>query len=119
MRKNVWVHLSVLLVCLVFVSPAPAAEEKRRQDQTKLGGATVVEAKANPGAKLAPLALKTDKGEFQLVDNAIAKKMQKYIGGKADVTGRFHEVGGKKVFEPFVFERMDPTGKKPRRLPSE
>jgi hypothetical protein len=115
MRRTAWFYLSVVLACCVFVLPAFA---EGKDAQIKIGGAIIVEAKADPGAGLAPLALKTDKGEFQLLDNAIAKKMQKYVGGKADVTGRIREVGGKKVFEPYLFERMDPTGKKPRRLPS-
>lgn len=117
MKGSNWLRLIVFLVCFGFVLPAFAAEEKAK-DEAKIKGATIVEAKGDPGAKLAALALKTDKEEFQLVDNAVAKKMQKYTGSKANVTGKFQEVAGKKVFEAWVFERFV-EGAKPRRLPSE
>ena len=116
MNRKVWVSLIVLLVCFAFVLPALAAEEKKK-DEAKIKGA-IVEAAADPGGKLAPVAIKTDKDQFQLVNNAVAKKMQKYIGAKANVTGKYQEVGGKKAFEAWVFERYE-EGKKPRKQPSE
>ena len=115
MKRNVWGVLLVLLVCLAFVLPAFAAEEKKK-DEAKIKGA-IVEAAADPGGKLAPVAIKTDKDQFQLVNNAVAKKMRKYIGGKANVTGKYQEVGGKKAFEAWVFERYE-EGQKPRRQPT-
>jgi uncharacterized protein YggE len=111
MKRNVWMHLSVLLVCLAFVLPAFAAEEKKK-DEVKIKGA-IVEATPDAEGKLASVAIKTDKEQFQLVNNALAKKMKKFMGAKANVTGKFRDVGGKKVFEAWIFERIDESGKKP------
>ena len=67
-----------------------------------------------PCGKLAPLAIRTDKEQYPLVQNALANKMVKYVGSKAKVTGRFVQVGDKKAMEPWLYERQDESGKKPK-----
>jgi hypothetical protein len=112
MRRSVWVHLFVLLVCLAFVLPAFAAEEKAKED--KVTG-TIVSVPADPSGKLAPIAIKTEKETLAVINNAISKKkMEPHVGQKAKLTGIIKEMNGKKVMEVWIFERVDESGKKPK-----
>jgi hypothetical protein len=113
MRRSVWVHLFVLLVCLAFVLPASAAEEKKAKEDVVSG--MIVSVPADPSGKLAPVAIKTDKETLAVLNNAIAKKkMEPHVGKKAKLTGVIKEMEGKKVMEVWVFERIDESGKKPK-----
>jgi len=110
MRRGVWVHLFVLLVCLAFVLPAFAADEKAKEE--KVTG-TIVSMPADPSGKLAPIGIKTDKETLAVLNNAISKKkMEPHVGKKAKMTGVFKEIDGKKVMEVWVFERVDESAKK-------
>lgn len=111
MRKSVWVQLFVLLVCLAFVLPALAAEEKKAKED-KVSG-TIVSVPADPSGKLAPIAIKTDKETINVLSNSISKKkMEPHVGKKAKLTGVIKEMDGKKVMEVWVFERVDESAKK-------
>ena len=110
MKKGKWTHLFIFLACSAFVLPAFAAEEKKTEG-TKITG-TIVEITPEPSGKMASIALKTDKEQIALVNNAVAKKMAKFVGKKANVTGKVTESEGKKVMEAWVFQRIDESGKK-------
>ncbi|MFH1122171.1 MAG: hypothetical protein V1758_00765 [Pseudomonadota bacterium] len=112
MKGSSWLRLIVFLVCLGFILPAFAADEAKK-DETKIKG-TIVASTPDPSGKLAPIIIQTDKEQFGVINNAVAKKMAKYPGQKATVTGKVQEMDGKKVIEVWLFERQDPSGKKPK-----
>jgi hypothetical protein len=108
--------ISVLLfITVVFLNPVYGQEKQgdKKTDEVKVSG-TIVQTESDPSGKLAPVAIKTDKEQYPLIQNALANKMAKYAGSKAKVTGRFVDVGNKKVLEPWLYERQDPSGKKPK-----
>jgi len=112
MRRSVCVKIFVLLVCLAFVVPAYAAEEKKPKEE-KISG-TIVSATADPSGILAPIAIKTDKETINVLNNAVSKKkMEPHVGKKAKLTGVFKEINGKKVMEVWVFQRVEESAKKP------
>ena len=115
MFKKICFISVVLLFTAGFMSSALAQEKKgeMKTDETKITG-TIVQMEKDPSGKLAPLAIKTDKELYPLVQNALADKMAKYAGKKAKVTGRFVQVGDKKALEPWLYERQDESGKSPR-----
>ena len=99
MGRKVGFILIVTFVAVMFLSPAYAQEKQgeKKTDETKISG-TIVQAEPDPCGKLAPLAI----------------RMVKYVGSKAKVTGRFVQVGDKKAMEPWLYERQDESGKKPK-----
>jgi len=112
MRRNLWVHLFVVLVCLAFVLPAYAAEEKKLKEDNISG--TIVSAPADPSGKLAPVAVKTDKETIAVLNNAVSKKkMEPHVGKQAKLTGVIKEMDGKKVMEVWVCLRVEESAKKP------
>ena len=112
MKGSIWIRWIVFLACVGLALPAFSAEEKAK-DETKIKG-TIVASPADPSGKLAPIVIKTDKEEFGVINNALAKKMAKYPGKKASLTGKVQEMDGKKVIEVWLFERQDDSGKKPK-----
>ena len=110
MKGSTWIRLIVFLGCLALTVPALAAEQKAK-DETTLTG-TIVASAPDPAGKLAPIVIQTDKEQFGVINNALAKKMAKYPGKKASVTGKVQELDGKKVIEVWLFQRQDESGKK-------
>lgn len=112
MRKFnvVAIGLFVSALCLGFAY-AQEKQGEKKTDETKISG-TIVQTEPDPSGKLAPLAIKTDKEQYPLVQNALANKMAKYVGSKAKVTGRIVQVEGQKAMEPWLYERQDNSGKK-------
>lgn len=98
MKRGIWVSLSIFFVCFALALPALSAEQNKK-DETKITG-TIVEVGADPTGKLAPVALRTEKGEFALVNNAVTKEMAKLVGKTVEITGRVIEPGSKIVMEP-------------------
>jgi hypothetical protein len=113
MLRKVSVISALLFVTVVFLGSAYAQESKgeKKTDETKISG-TIVQTEPDPSGKLAPVAIKTDKEQYPLVQNALAGKMAKYVGSKAKVTGRIVQMGDKKAMEPWLYERQDESAKK-------
>ena len=118
MKRNFFVCLVVCVVSLALALPAFAQAKKDIPKEERLKNAVIVKA-AQPDAsgKLSTIAIQTDKETFPVLRNAIAKKMEPHVGSKTDLMGIYKEVDGKKVFEPWVFQRVV-EGQTPRRLPS-
>jgi hypothetical protein len=119
MKRNFFVCLVVFIVALALALPAVAQDKKDKPKEERLKDVVIVKA-AQPDAsgKLSTIAIQTDKGTFPVLRNAIAKKMEEHVGSKTDVMGIYKDMEGKKVFEPWVFQRKV-EGQTPRRLPSE
>jgi hypothetical protein len=100
----------VFMTAFALALPAFAAEEEGK-DETKIRG-TIVASPEDPTGKLAPIALQTDKEQFGIANNPLAKKMSKYVGKKAELTGKVQEIDGKKVIEVWLYQRMEDSGKK-------
>ena len=115
MHRRVSFISILMFMTVVFLSSAYAQDKQgeKKTDETKING-TIVQVEPDPSGKLAPLAIKTDKEQYPLVQNALANKMAKYVGSKAKVTGRIVQVGDKKAMEPWLYERQDGSGKKPK-----
>ena len=119
MKRNFFVCLVVFVVALALALPALAQEKKDKPKEERLKNALIVKAsQPDASGKFSTIALQTDKGTFPVLRNSIAKKMEQHVGSKTDLMGIYKEVDGKKVFEPWVFQRVV-EGQTPRRLPSE
>jgi hypothetical protein len=111
----------VLILCVFILSLALAlpafAQEKKQAKPDKVWG-TLVAAKADPSGKISPVAVENQKKEIiPLLNNAVAKKLEKMPGKKVEIEGKFKESDGKKVLEPWIFvqkERPDAPTKKPK-----
>ena len=102
MKRNgrlLMVGFCALVICLVFAMPAFAG------DEVKIKG-TIVAAPADPSGTLAPIAIQCEDGLYAVVNNTVAKKMAKFVGSKAKLTGLVKETEGKKVFTPWIFSRQ-------------
>jgi len=109
----------ICVVSLAFALPAFAQEKKDKPKEERLKNVMIVKApQPDAAGKFSTIAIQTDKGTFPVLRNAIAKKMEEHVGSKTDLMGIYKEVDGKKVFEPWVFQRVV-EGQTPRRLPSE
>jgi drug/metabolite transporter superfamily protein YnfA len=106
--RSALVLATVCLVALTLATGAWAGEEK------KVSG-KVIAAPPELQAKYAPVALECEDGVYALVANAVAKKLEKKIGEKYDVTGEIQEIDGQKVVKAFLYV---PSGAKPKKLPS-
>ncbi|RJR53598.1 MAG: hypothetical protein C4576_01545 [Desulfobacteraceae bacterium] len=105
-KKAVLMVLLVFIVSLALAMPA-LAQEKKKDKNDKVWG-TLVSAKAEPSGKVAPVALETQKKEIvPLVNNGVAKKLEKLAGVKVEIEGQFKDLDGKKVLEPWVYVRKD------------
>jgi len=119
MKRNFFVCLVICVVSLALALPAFAQEKKDKPKEERLKNVMIVKApQPDAAGKFSTIAIQTDKGTFPVLRNAIAKKMEEHVGSKTDLMGIYKEVDGKKVFEPWVFQRVV-EGQTPRRLPSE
>jgi uncharacterized alpha/beta hydrolase family protein len=119
MKRNFFVCLVVFVVALALALPAFAQEKKDKPKEERLKNVLIVKApQPDPSGKLSTIAIQTDKGTFPVLRNAIAKKMEQHVGAKTELMGIYKDVDGKKVFEPWVFQRIV-EGQRARRLPSE
>lgn len=114
-KNAVLLILCVLVVSLALAMPA-LAQEKKKEKPDKAWG-TLVAAQADPSGKISPIALENQNKEIvPLLNNAVAKKLEKMPGKKVEVQGKFKEMDGKKVLEPWVFvqkDKPDVPAKKP------
>jgi len=119
MKRNLFVCLVVCVVSLALALPAFAQAKTDTPKEERLKDVTIVKA-AQPDAsgKFSTIAIQTDKGTSPVLRNSIAKKMEQHVGSKTDLMGVYKDMDGKKVFEPWVFQRKV-EGQTPRRLPSE
>lgn len=119
MKRFISIGFLVLVLSLALSLPSFGAEKEKEKktDETKISG-TLVTSAEDPTGKLAPVVIETEKEQYGVLNNALGKKLAKYPGKKAVVTGKVQEADGKKVIEPWLFERQDPGAKK-RRLPTE
>ena len=119
MKRNFFVGFMVLVVSLALAFPAFAQAKKDKPKEERLKDVTIVKA-AQPDAsgKFSTIAIQTDKGTFPVLRNSIAKKMEQHVGAKTDLMGIYKDMDGKKVFEPWIFQRKV-EGQAARRLPSE
>jgi len=105
-KKAVLMVLCVFIVSLALAMPA-LAQEKKKDKNDKVWG-TLVSAKAEPSGKVAPVAVENQKKEIILLaNNGVAKKLEKLAGVKVEIEGKFKDVDGKKVLEPWVYVRKD------------
>jgi hypothetical protein len=119
MKRNFFVCLVVLVVSLALALPAFAQEKKDKPKEERLKNVMIVKAaQPDPSGKLSTIAIQTDKGTFPVIRNSVAKKMEEHVGSKTELMGVYKDVEGKKVFEPWIFQRVV-EGQTPRRLPSE
>jgi hypothetical protein len=120
MKRNALVCLVVFAVALALALPA-FGQEKKKEGKVKeehIKGALIVKAaQPDPSGKLASIAIQTDKGTFPVLRNSIAKKMEQYVGSKAELMAMPREMDGKKIYEVWTFSRTQ-EGTKPRRLPT-
>lgn len=118
MKRNFFVCLVVFVVSLALALPAFAQGKKDKPKEERIKDVLIVKApQPDASGKFSTIAIQTDKGTFPVLRNAIAKKMEQHAGAKTDLMGIYKEVDGKKVFEPWVFQRKV-EGQKARRLPS-
>ena len=119
MKRNALVCLVGFVVALALALPAFAQEKKDKPKEERIKDVLIVKApQPDASGKLSTIAIQTDKGTFPVLRNALAKKMEQHVGAKTDLMGTYKDVDGKKVFEPWVFQRKV-EGQTPRRLPSE
>ena len=119
MKRNFFVCLVVFVVSLALALPALAQGKKATPKEERIKDVVIVKApQPDPSGKLSTIAIQTDKGTYPVLRNAIAKKMEEHVGAKTDLMGIYKDVDGKKVFEPWVFQRKV-EGQTARRLPSE
>jgi hypothetical protein len=115
-KRNIFFVLCVFMVSLALAMPTLAQGKDKKEDKPDKIWGTIVSAQADPAGKLAPVAIETPKKEVvPLLANANTKKLQKIIGKKVQVEGKFKDVDGKKVMEPWVFvqkEKPDAPDKK-------
>jgi len=117
MKRNFFVCLVVFVVSLALALPALAQGKKNTPKEERIKDVLIVKApQPDASGKLSTIAIQTDKGTFLVLRNSIAKKMEQHVGAKTDLMGIYKEVDGKKVFEPWVFQRKV-EGQTPRRLP--
>jgi len=120
MKKSGLFTLScILFVCLALAMPALAQDKgKKKEDKPDKIWGKVVSAQPDSTGKLSPIAIETQKKEIvPLVANANTKKLQKILGKNVEIEGKFKELDGKKVMEPWNFvqkEKPDVPGKKPK-----
>jgi hypothetical protein len=119
MKRNFVVCLVISVISLALALPASAQAKTDKPKEERLKDVSIVKA-AQPDAsgKLSAIAIQTDKGTYPVLRNSIAKKMEQHVGSKTDLMGVYRDIDGKKVFEPWVFQRKV-EGQTPRRLPSE
>jgi hypothetical protein len=119
MKRNFFVCLVVCIVSLALALPAFAQAKTDKPKEERLKNVTIVKA-AQPDAsgKFSTIAIQTDKGTYPVLRNSIAKKMEQHVGAKTDLMGIYKDMDGKKVFEPWVFQRKV-EGQTARRLPAE
>ena len=119
MKRNFFVCLVVFVISLALALPAFAQAKADKPKDERLKDVTIVKA-AQPDAsgKLSKIAIQTDKGTYPVLRNSIAKKMEEHVGSKTDLMGVYKDIDGKKVFEPWIFQRKV-EGQTARRLPSE
>ena len=119
MKRNFFVCLVVFAVSLALALPAFAQGKKDLPKEERIKNVVIVKApQPDAGGKLSTIAIQTDKGTFPVLRNSIAKKMEQHVGAKTDLMGIYKDVDGKKVFEPWVFQRKV-EGQTARRLPAE
>lgn len=119
MKRNFFVCLVVVAVSLALALPAFAQAKTDKPKEERIKNVLIVKApQPDASGQLSTIAIQTDKGTFPVLRNAIAKKMELHVGAKTDLMGIYKEVDGKKVFEPWVFQRKV-EGQTARRLPSE
>ena len=119
MKRNFFVCLVVLVVSLALALPAFAQAKTDKPKEERLKDVVIVKApQPDASGKFATIAIQTDKGTYPVLRNAIAKKMEQHVGAKTDLMGIYKDMDGKKVFEPWVFQRKV-EGQTARRLPSE
>lgn len=111
MRKRA--EFVAMVICAVFISIALAmpvmAQEKKQEKKKdfKMWG-TLVAAPPDASGKLASVALESEKKEvYGFIGNAVAKKLEKLVGQKVEVTGQPKEMDGKKAIEAWTFVRKD------------
>lgn len=119
MKRYIGIGFLALVLSLALSLPSFGAEKEKEKktDETKISG-TLISSPEDPTGKLAPVIVQTEKEQYGVLNNALGKKLAKYPGKKAVVTGMVQEADGKKVIEAWLFERQEPGAKK-RRLPSE
>lgn len=105
-RKSCFTVMMMAAIVLMGSAFSQGKEAEKKTDETKITG-VIVQIEPDPSGKLAPLAIKTEKEQYPLAQNALTVKMAKYVGKKAKVTGRVLEVDSKKAFEPWLYERQD------------
>jgi hypothetical protein len=116
-KKPAFIVFFAVLLCFALAMPA-LAQEKKKEKTDKVWG-TIVSQPADPSGKLAPVALETQKKEIMpLLNNAVAKKLEKIMGKKVEVEGKINKgADGKNFLEPWIFvqkDRPDAPTKKPK-----
>jgi hypothetical protein len=117
-KKSILFVMAVLMVSLALAVPALAqGKNKKKEDKPDKLWGTIVAAKPDAAGKLAPIAIETQKKEIvPLAGNAVSKKLQKIVGKKVEIEGKFKEVEGKKILEAWVFVQKEKPDAKDKKL---
>lgn len=106
-KPHLLIFLAVI-VCFVFAVDVLAQQKDKKADKADKVWGTIVTQPAGAAGTGAAVALETQKKEIvPLVNNAVAKKLEKIVGKKVEVEGRIKQVDGKNVLEPWIFVQKD------------
>lgn len=115
--KVVSLVIVVAVSLLYFDAAVFAAEKEAKKDaqkEVKITG-LVESVPADASGKLADFAIKSEDGQYLVIQNSIATKIKKKMGKKLDVTGIVESKDGKKIITPWNYKEH---GIKPPTLPA-